>query len=868
MSSVKSLALFRSLSTGQSNKAFFDVSRRLSSYLAFDPELTTQKKCEIEQKWGAFVNEQKFDKHSTKPKFYVLSMFPYPSGNLHMGHVRVYTISDAAARYYRMRGKNVLHPIGFDSFGLPAENAARDNKVTPEQWTEKNINTMRKQLKQLGCNFDWNREIVTSKPDYYKFTQQLFLLLHKHGLAYRKKAIVNWDPVDCTVLADEQVDSKGRSWRSGAIVEKKMLKQWFIRTTNFAEDLYEGLNDPNLKDWRDIINLQKHWIGECTGADFYFYIDDSKGNRIPVTVWVEKPEHMSKAAFLSVSSKSVLGSEILKNYQNEKLYLSSHLSNKKLPIFVTDELPFPEGCDLKLGIPSKNDLDKEFAIRENVEFDDESELDNYEERFKICNLAIKCNLGGYPKSSKLHDWLISRQRYWGTPIPIIHCEKCGEVPVEMENLPVLLVPRKENGTPQPVDCPKCGGQSNYETDTMDTFFDSSWYFLRFIDPKNPFDLFSTDKAAKLMPVDLYIGGKEHATLHLYYARFVSHFLHSLGYLKQPEPFKTLLVQGMIMGKTYYVKESLKCIKTDDIDKKGKELFEKSTGLPVFEKWEKMSKSKHNGVEPSEMFDKYGVDTTRLLVLAEVAPTSHRHWSSDSFSGVLNWQQRIWSLMDNFLQARRDYSDTQDDTEQLKMEDILYDSRNFYIKGTTFNYSQSQQFSVAISKMQGLTNSLKKCDKKTMAISGQFERTLASLIIMLFPMAPHFSSELWSCLQSAGSRIDTDGKFINWDKPVFEQSWPQLDDEYLLPLICKVNGAVKSNVMVPSKKLSKFKQEDALNLALLQPDVQKFLQGCDILSSQYTLVDNYEGTINIVIDHYQRRKILLASGNQQSNKMRS
>ncbi|XP_073977895.1 leucyl-tRNA synthetase, mitochondrial [Rhodnius prolixus] len=825
-------------------------SVKFCSNVDFSKELTTEIKKKIEIKWKPLVNKSTFEENSEKQKFYILSMFPYPSGNLHMGHVRVYTISDAISRFHRLKSKNVLHPIGFDAFGLPAENAARDRNISADKWTENNIAAMREQLKQLGFTFDWDKEIITSSPEYYKFTQYLFLLLYKEGFVYREKAVVNWDPIDETVLANEQVDAQGRSWRSGALVEKRYLKQWFIRTTKFAQSLYSGLDNPKLKDWRDVVALQKHWIGECDGASFIFKLFDAQGeSKGELNIWVKYPEMINYATFVAISSKSVLGRKILEDQL--VLTVKSPFFSKLLPLYVSDSLDYPEGCDNKLGIPSFSEEDAKFAKNCGLSYDAGMQpCINIEERIRLCQIALKNNLGGTLKSSKLKDWLISRQRHWGTPIPIIHCDVCGPIPVSFNDLPVLLSPRDQK--PSSLPCPKCGGKASRETDTMDTFVDSAWYFLRYVDPNNSEMPFSRERVDSLLPVDVYVGGKEHAVLHLYYARFMCYFLHSVGLLKEPEPFVRLLVQGMVTGKTYCVKKSGKYLKEESVIKKANgSLIEAETGEEVVVKWEKMSKSRYNGVEPTDVLNNYGIDTTRLLILADVAPTSQRRWSHETFAGILNWQKRLWFLMDSFLDARKQGIC---EVMSLEEEQRLFDARNFYVKGTTFNYGTSHQLSVAVSKMQGLTNSLKKSNKNVMCRSLEFERTLAALIIMLSPMAPHFCSELWSALQKAPGRLDIGGEYIKWDSPLLLQKWPTLDPNYMLEFICKVNNAVKATLKLTCEQLNKLEKDSAFRIALEQDEVLSFIAGRDVLSFEYEFVESYEATINIVINHLQRRKI--------------
>lgn len=557
-----------------------------------------------------------------------------------MGHVRVYTIGDAVARFHRMCGKNVFQPIGWDAFGLPAENAAIQRGIEPNIWTEQNISQMREQLMQLGCSFDWKSELKTCHPSYYRWTQMLFLLLYREGLAYQNEALVNWDPVDNTVLADEQVDENGRSWRSGAPVEKKALKQWFIRTTKFAEQLLQGLDDPSLKDWKDIINLQRHWIGECNG--FAFQLDTSYSSTI--RVWTTNPEYfMDSDAYIVFRRNHYLYGMIVDHLKGATV--RNPFTNIDMPIVFSDDVNYPENMDVYLAAPNFREEDK--ILHSNLQLkpmNNENSIDckhtNAEAlRETVLSKANKQRIGGYKVSSKLKDWLISRQRYWGTPIPIVHCNNCGIIPVPPTDLPILLSSKSLKGKDRSKNlrciCPKCGNQeAQREVDTMDTFVDSSWYYLRYLDVNNTEEMFSTKIANTCMPVDIYIGGKEHAVLHLYYARFINHFLHSIGLVDKREPFQRLIVQGMVMGRTYRLKSTGQYVTENEVNvinaKKNKAVL-KDTSEPVNISWEKMSKSKHNGVDPIDMFREYGCDTTRLIILADVAPTSHRNWSPASMS---------------------------------------------------------------------------------------------------------------------------------------------------------------------------------------------------------------------------------------------
>ncbi|XP_051155455.1 leucine--tRNA ligase, mitochondrial isoform X2 [Leptopilina boulardi] len=839
----------------------------------WDKIIDTDIKHKIEEYWKEKVNlvNQNQD-GKEKDKFYVLSMFPYPSGSLHMGHVRVYAISDSVARFHRLNGKRVIHPMGWDAFGLPAENAAIERQIDPAEWTNQNIKVMREQLKKLGCLFDWDREFATCDPDYYKWTQELFIKLFERELVYQNESYVNWDPVDQTVLADEQVDENNRSWRSGAKVEKKLLRQWFIKTTAFSKQLLDGLNDPILKEWRDVIKIQQNWIGKCNGTNIKFeLISEIKGYPKSLTLWTDKPEYIKDAKFLAISNSNLLckqeGIEAIDDYQILNAKIINPFTNEELPIYVTNLIQFPSlNRDDHLGIPVASEEDAEFCKIVGIQYEsDINQLNNEERelrREQILNEAKKLKIGGYPVSQHIKDWLISRQRYWGTPIPIIHCDSCGPRPVHRNELPVILpklnrsLKNKKASLFEATDwlktsCPNCGKDAVREADTMDTFVDSSWYFMRFIDSKNQKEMFSQEKARENLPVDLYIGGKEHAALHLYYARFINHFLYSEGLVPTREPFKQLLVQGMVKGLSFQEKSSGKYLKEDQVQKIGKDYVEKETNLPVKSKWEKMSKSKYNGVDPSEMISNYSIDTIRLLILGDVAPTSHRNWSTDTFPGILNWQKRLWLLVKDFIKLRSTLTEkelkTKPEGKQFEDDDYyMFDSRNYYIKGVTFNITGSQQLSVAISKMQGLTNSLRKISKLCLIRSPQFERALAVQIIMLAPLAPHFASELWSGFCSAPHRMSCD-ETIQWDKDVLEQCWPQIDMNYNMLLRVFMNNADITFVKVTRKDLESLSTDQALELIMKDSKVINQLKKLTITDVNLHVESGYDGRIYLTTE---------------------
>ncbi|XP_059473924.1 leucine--tRNA ligase, mitochondrial isoform X2 [Neocloeon triangulifer] len=768
-------------------------------------KLSLDVKRKIESTWRPIV-QAVAAKKSPNPqgKMYCLAMFPYPSGNLHIGHARVYAISDTMAHFHRMNGKYVIHPMGWDSFGLPAENAARTHKVDAREWTVGNVSRMREQLDNMGFCFDWDREVSTCEPEYYKGSQQIFLELFKRGLAYRGKSTVNWDPVDETVLADEQVDQNGFSWRSGAKVERKELTQWFVKTTIFSERLFSGLESPQLEDWENVIKIQKHWIGKCDG----YFVDAETQSGEKLKIWTSSPE--DAGLFVAVRRTHPLCSErkIVKD-----CFLDTNvvhpLHKNILPVIIFDRNEFKKDDVAYLGVASSEE-DREIAFSLGLSTPPSTNMSK-EEAIKTIK---ERGLGdGVPVSHHLRDWLVSRQRRWGTPIPIVLCPSCGPQPVPEEELPVLVPPSNMDlNTWKQKSCPKCGGAAERETDTLDTFVDSSWYFLRFLDPKNCEKPFDPAKVNAMMPVDLYVGGLEHAELHLYYARFMGHFLHSIGWLDRPEPFSRLLMQGMIMGKSYRVKNSGKYLRADQVDTSGKEPVEFGTGAAIVETWEKMSKSKLNGVSPEEVVQELGCDATRLAILVQVAPTSHRKWSSETYKGIINWQKKIWISMNDFLEQRKRQDVPMSDelsAELAKEEERLWDARNYCLSSTTYHMSKIE-LHLAILGMQGLTNSLRRTPKKLITLSTQFQRALALQLILIAPFAPHFASELWAVLALATS-IKTNE--FDWSKSVLEQRWPKLDAEYKLDLFIYLNDKEVVTFKLTQEEFRNIKESEVLELAL-------------------------------------------------------
>lgn len=806
--------------------------------------------------------------HETREKFYCLSMFPYPSGDLHMGHVRVYTISDTMAIYHRLNGKQVLHPMGWDSFGLPAENAARINHIDPSEWTEKNIASMKKQLEDLNLFFDWDREISTCQPEYYRWTQYIFLKLFENGLAYKKKAAVNWDPVDETVLADEQVDENGRSWRSGAVVQKKWLKQWYLGTTQYTQSLLQTIDE--LEETVGVKSIQRHWLGEANGYFINFNLEVN-GTLIdfPISVFCTSPCHLPLAShvnlhtdhltefFESLSREVLSGAVIGQQYQYSNRKLIDNIAainpfnGERLPCIVSDHYCEKYGKTLAVvGIPQLNDVDRRIAeMCSDGSIENDTEIDelNGEERLyskvtaqgeavrklkavkadkfmikqaveELLNLkaefkqftgmdykpgkdtrtlemltgsqsnkltsvideanavdrikSIGCG-SGQKTSSCLRDWLISRQRRWGTPIPIVHCPIHGEVPVPYDQLPVKLAkPNESLDDWKTTTCPICGSPSERETDTMDTFVDSSWYFLRYPDPHNEHEVFSTTLCNEMMPVDLYIGGKEHAHLHLYYARFIMQFLADQGLVKYREPFKRLLAQGIIKGKTYTALHSGKYLRQDEIVEKGDKFFVSSTNEEVLESFEKMSKSKFNGINPQDFVEKWGVTMARLYVLYAAAPHEDILWDNktDIITGLMRWQMKLWRSVGLLIEARSNTNENDAvlpssayDTELRLSEDT-----NFCINQVTNLFESSCTISAGITSLMTLARQTKKYSSHLANTSAEFERSICAQVIMSSPMMPQFASELWEGLRGMKYKLSEQ----NWDGIVLDQPWPK------------------------------------------------------------------------------------------------
>ena len=837
---------------------------------------------EIESKWQQKWVEMGLDKTLTeqdKPKFYALSMFPYPSGNLHMGHVRNYVITDVIARLKRMQGYRVLHPMGWDAFGLPAENAAIDRGVPPAKWTYQNIAQMREQLQQLGLSLDWEREVATCSPDYYKWTQWLFLQFFEAGLAYQKEAAVNWDPIDQTVLANEQVDSEGKSWRSGAKVERKLLRQWFFKITDYAEQLLNDLD--KLTGWPDRVKLmQANWIGKSVGAYLEFPIigmDEKIGvfTTRPDTIYgvtyvVLAPEHPltpqvttpERTEAVEAFIESVANESEIERTAEDKPKRGiltggkaiNPFNGEEIPILIADYVLYEYGTGAVMGVPAHDQRDFKFAQENDLpiqvvivpendnvgEFQETSLQDAYTDPGIMVNSAqfdgIASEIGktkiieyaeekGYGKARiqyRLRDWLISRQRYWGCPIPVIHCPSCGTVPVPDADLPVELPEQVaftgRGASPLAqledwinVPCPSCGEPAKRETDTMDTFIDSSWYFLRYSDANNPDLVFEKDKVNDWMPVDQYVGGIEHAILHLLYSRFFTKVLRDRGLLNFDEPFQRLLTQGMVQGLTYQNPKTEKYIPSAEVDPNDPQDPETGEPLKVF--YLKMSKSKYNGVDPKTVLGKYGADTARMFILFKAPPEKDLEWDDADVEGQFRFLNRVWLQVTEFVDKYA--SKTKKDSSKLtKPEKDLRRAIHTAIKEVSEDLEGDYQFNTAVSELMKLSNAIKEAKCFDSPI---YQEGIETLLILLAPFAPHLAEELWTKLGHTDS--------------VHQQSWLKVDPDALvvdeITLVIQIMGKTRGTIQVPANMgkadLEKYAREsDTAKRHLEGKDVKKVI----------------------------------------------
>ncbi len=801
----------------------------------------------IEQKWQQEWVKQGLDKtpeNSDKPKFYALSMFPYPSGNLHMGHVRNYVITDVIARLKRLQGYRVLHPMGWDAFGLPAENAAIDRNIPPADWTYKNIAQMKQQLQTLGLSIDWDREVATCSPDYYKWTQWLFLQFYQAGLAYQKEAAVNWDPIDQTVLANEQVDSEGYSWRSGAKVERKLLRQWFFKITDYAEQLLTDLD--KLSGWPDRVKLmQENWIGKSVGAYLEFPIKDSDEKIAvfttrPDTVYgvtyvVLAPEHpltpkvtvaQQKAAVDAFIEEVSNESEIERTAEDKPKRgiltggtAINPFNGEEIPILIADYVLYEYGTGAVMGVPAHDTRDFKFAtekqlpikvviVPENSEDSNPKLTEAYTEpgimvnsgdfdgmqstegKTAIIDYAEKQGYGKARIQYRLRDWLISRQRYWGCPIPVVHCPSCGTVPVPDADLPVKLPENVEftgrGASPLSkmedwinVPCPSCGEPAKRETDTMDTFIDSSWYYLRYTDAMNDQEAFKLEKANDWMNVDQYVGGIEHAILHLLYSRFFTKVLRDRGLVNVDEPFNRLLTQGMVQAMAYKNPKTGKYIPVDKVNPESPKDPDTGDDLEVF--YEKMSKSKYNGVDPQKVLGKYGADTARMFILFKAPPEKDLEWDDADVEGQFRFLNRVWRLVNGYAEKQAEVISNK---ELSKEEKGLRRAIHTAIKEISEDLEGDYQFNTAVSELMKLSNALN--DAKCIN-SGVYQEGIETLLILLAPFAPHIAEELWHNLGHETS--------------IHLQTWPQVDPTALvvdeITLVIQIMGKTRGTIQVPA-----------------------------------------------------------------------
>ena len=810
---------------------------------------------DIEKKWQNYWHNNQFysatiDKN--KPKYYVLEMLPYPSGKLHMGHVRNYTIGDAFARFKRAKGFSVLHPMGWDAFGLPAENAAIENKTHPANWTIENITHMQEGLKSIGFSYDWNREITTCFADYYKHEQEIFLDFFENGIAYQKESFVNWDPVDNTVLANEQVVD-GRGWRSGAIVEKKKLRQWFLRISDYAEELLPS--NSKFGNWPEAVkSIQEKWIGKSQGALINFKIE---GTADTLEVFTTRADTLFGASFIAISPHHHLVEQLpddkaLANFISECDQMGTSeeavetaekkgtatglnavhpFTGKLIPIYVANYVLMEYGTGAIFGCPAHDARDHEFALKYNLPIlpvvKSEENWDYNTKPYtgdgiifnsqvlngltigqaKGASIAklIELESGKAITSYRIRDWGISRQRYWGCPVPMIHCHSCGVVPVAKSDLPIKLPedveflgagnPLDKHPTWKHVKCPKCNADALRETDTFDTFFESSWYFLRYCSPKLAERFASKEEIDYWMPVDQYIGGIEHAAMHLLYARFFIKAMKKCGMLDIEEPFTSLLTQGMVLHATYK-------------DKDGKWIYpEEAEGRDgvTIGRSEKMSKSKKNTVSPTDILKKYGADTVRLFMVSDSPPEKDLEWSDSGVEGAYKYLNRLWRFVDEFKQIEPLHCAIT--AEQLSTKGKIHK----LLKQISDSY-HSISLNVAVAGIRELSNVIfaiaKTKENQQLLLEG-----ITILLKLLFPITPHIAEELWQKIDKKDS-LDL-------------VSWPEADATLLISnlitIAVQVNGKLRATLEITPGSTKEAIQE----LALALPNVAKFVTDLEI-----------------------------------------
>ncbi|MEL6876566.1 MAG: leucine--tRNA ligase [Pseudomonadota bacterium] len=798
------------------------------------------------------------DSASDKPKSYILEMFPYPSGRIHMGHVRNYTMGDVLARYKKMRGHEVLHPMGWDAFGMPAENAAMEKKVHPGSWTRQNIQAMKAQLKRIGFALDWTREFATCDPEYYGHEQSLFIDMYEAGLVYRRQSEVNWDPVDMTVLANEQVID-GKGWRSGAEVEKRKLDQWFLKITDFAGELLDGLDE--LKHWPDKVRLmQENWIGKSTGLEFSFQL--SNGDTLPV--YSTRPDTIFGASFCAIAADHPLAQKVSADSADAKAFIeeckrggttaaeletaeklgfdtgitATHpFTGDPLPVFIANFVLMDYGTGAVMGVPGHDQRDFEFASKYGLliarvvasdpaqadePFNGEAEsgdgvivnsdfLDGKSVEDAKADVIARSEAGKWGEGTtvwRLRDWGVSRQRYWGTPIPFVHCDTCGVVPVPKDQLPVKLPDDVDFETPgNPLErhptwgkttCPICGGEARRETDTLDTFTNSSWYFLRFA--SQPVDApFDPEEVKAWMPVEHYIGGIEHAILHLLYARFWTRALKHIGKLDVSEPFAALFTQGMVTHETYSLGDG-SWLSPDEVRKDGANWVTIESGAPVTAgRVVKMSKSKKNVVDPDGIIDQYGADAVRWFMLSDSPPERDLPWSESGIEGCGRFVQRLWRLFDSY-----DASATGEDP---KTDRALARKAHQAIV-TVAEDIEALSFNKAVARIYELTGAAEKA-----APSESRNFAIRAILHLVSPMMPHLAEEVWAKYGERGLIADA--------------PWPAHDPAMLVEdevtIAVQHKGKLRDTLTAPKGAA----KEDLEALALASEKVQRSLDGAEI-----------------------------------------
>ncbi|QJD71553.1 leucine--tRNA ligase [Marinobacterium sp. LSUCC0821] len=829
----------------------------------------------VQQQWDE-SDAFKVEEDSSKEKFYCLSMFPYPSGRLHMGHVRNYTIGDVISRYQRMQGKNVLQPMGWDAFGLPAENAALKNNVPPANWTYSNIDYMRNQLKQMGFGYDWDRELATCHPEYYRWEQWFFTRLLEKGLVYKREAEVNWDPVDQTVLANEQVID-GRGWRSGALVERKKIPQWFLKITDYADQLLDDLDQ--LDGWPEQVRtMQRNWIGRSQGVELMFHVP-GKGD---LEVFTTRPDTLMGVTYVAVAAQHPLALEAAQNNPELASFIDEcrhqkvaeadmavmekrgmplgleavhPLTGEKVPVWTANFVLMDYGSGAVMAVPGHDQRDWEFAtkyglgikqvikpIGKDVEVDLSKEA--YTEKGVLCNsgdfndlefeMAFKAiaselaskGRGRTTINFRLRDWGVSRQRYWGAPIPVVNCSSCGSVPVPADQLPVLLPEEVTfDGVGSPIkkmesfintSCPKCGGAAERETDTFDTFMESSWYFARYASRFADGEMLNPEAANYWLPVDQYIGGIEHAILHLLYSRFYHKLLRDEGLVNSDEPFKGLLCQGMVLADGYYYEDEqggkVWVSPTDvdvETDGKGRILSAKhkeSGQVVLHDGMSKMSKSKNNGIDPQVMIDRYGADTVRLFMMFAAPPEQSLEWSDSGVEGAHRFLKRLWKQVNDHLAAGIAPALSAKDLNEAQKE--MRRKTHETIKKVSDDVERRQTFNTAIAAVMELSNAIGKYSDTSDQGRAVAQEALVAAVQLLSPIVPHIADELLKALTGSAQ---TD-------------NWPQVDEDALtrdsIEMIVQVNGKLRGRITVAADA----GEDMILHMALAEESVQKHMDG--------------------------------------------